>query len=186
MEEIQFFLDDAKDSMDKSIAHLQFELNKIRAGRAAPSMVEGLSVDYYGSMTPLSQVASVTTPDARTLIIKPWEKPMLSVIEKTIKDSNLGFNPQNDGEIIRINIPSLTEERRKDLAKQTRTEGENARVRVRSIRKETNEELRKLQKDGASEDEIKDAEAKVQKLTDTYISKVDEVLYKKEAEIMTV
>ena len=186
MEEIQFFLDDAKDTMDKSIAHLQFELTKIRAGRASPSMVEGLQVDYYGSMTPMSQVASVTTPDARTLVIKPWERPMLAVIEKTIKDSNLGFNPQNDGEIIRINIPSLTEERRRDLVKQTRTEGENARIRIRSIRKETNEELKKLQKDGASEDEIKDAEAKVQKLTDAYISKVDEVLVKKDAEIMTV
>ena len=112
MEEIQFFLDDAKDSMDKSIAHLHSELSKVRAGRASPAMIEGLAIDYYGSMTPMSQVASVTTPDARTLVIKPWERPMLSVIEKTIKDSNLGFNPQNDGEIIRINIPALTEERR--------------------------------------------------------------------------
>ena len=186
MEEIQLFLDDCKDSMDKSIAHLLHELGKIRAGRANPGMLEGLSLEYYGSITPLSQVASVTTPDARTILIKPWEKNMLNIIEKTIKDANLGFNPQNDGEQIRINIPPLTEERRKDLVKQTKNEAEACRVRVRSIRKETNEELRKLQKEGASEDEVKDAEAKVQKFTDTYVAKIEEILVKKDAEIMTV
>jgi ribosome recycling factor len=186
MEEIQMFLDDAKESMEKALGHLQVELQKIRAGRATPGMIEGLSVDYYGSTTPLSQVASVTAPDARTILIKPWEKPMLSIIEKAIRDSGSGFNPQNDGEVVRINIPPLTEERRKDLVKQTKNEGENCRVRVRSIRKETNEELKKLQKEGASEDAVKDAEAKVQKLTDSHIAKVDEVLNKKEAEIMTV
>ncbi len=186
MEEIQFFLDDAKDSMEKSIVSLQHELAKIRAGRANPGMLEGLAVDYYGSITPLSQVASVTTPDARTIMIKPWEKKVIVLIEKAIKDSNLGFNPQNDGEQIRITIPALTEERRKDLVKQTKGEGEASKIRIRNIRKETNEELKKLQKDGAAEDSIKEAEAKVQKLTDTFISKVDEVLGKKEIEIMTV
>lgn len=186
MEEIQFFLDDAKESMEKSIVSLQHELAKIRAGRANPGMLDGLAIDYYGSITPLSQVASVTTPDARTIMIKPWEKKVIVLIEKAIKDGNLGFNPQNDGEQIRITIPPLTEERRKDLVKQTRNEGEASKIRVRNVRKETNEELKKLQKEGAPEDAIKDAEAKVQKLTDTFIAKVDEVLSKKEVEIMTV
>lgn len=186
MEEIQFFLDDAKDSMEKSIVSLQHELAKIRAGRANPGMLEGLAVDYYGSITPLSQVASVTTPDARTIMIKPWEKKVIVLIEKAIKDSNLGFNPQNDGEQIRITIPALTEERRKDLVKQTKGEGEAGKIRIRNIRKETNEELKKLQKEGAAEDSIKEAEAKVQKLTDSFILKVEEVLSKKEIEIMTV
>lgn len=186
MEEIQMFLDDAKESMDKTIAHLQFELQKIRAGRASTGMLEGLTVDYYGTQSPLSQVASVTAPDAKTLLIKPWERNILALIEKAIKEANLGFNPQNDGEQVRINIPPLTEERRKDLVKQTKNEGESCRIRVRTVRKETNEELKKLQKEGASEDAVKDAEAKVQKLTDSYISKVDEILSKKEAEIMTV
>lgn len=186
MEEIELFLDDAKESMEKALSHLQHELQKIRAGRATPSMLEGLSVDYYGSVSPLSQVASVTAPDARTILIKPWEKSIISVIEKAIKEANLGFNPQNDGDVIRINIPPLTEERRKDLVKQTKTEGENCRIRVRTVRKDTNEELKKLQKEGASEDAVKDAEAKVQKLTDAFVSKIDEVLSKKESEIMTV
>lgn len=186
MEEIQLFLDDAKESMEKALTHLQHELQKIRAGRATPVMLEGLSVDYYGTMSALSQVASVTAPDARTLMIKPWEKSMLHIIEKAIKEANLGFNPQNDGDVIRINVPPLTEERRRDLVKQVKTEGESCRVRVRTVRKDTNEELKKLQKEGASEDAVKDAEGKVQKLTDTFIAKIDEVLSKKEAEIMTV
>ncbi len=186
MEEIQMFLDDAKESMEKALSHLQLELQKIRAGRATPGMLEGLTVDYYGSQSPLSQVASVTAPDAKTILIKPWEKGLLSVIEKAIKEANLGFNPQNDGEVVRINVPPLTEERRRDLVKQTKNEGESCRVRVRTIRKETNEELKKLQKEGASEDAVKDAEAKVQKLTDIFVGKIDEVLSKKDAEIMTV
>lgn len=186
MEEIQLFLDDAKESMEKALGHLQHELQKIRAGRATPVMLEGLSVDYYGTMSALSQVASVTAPDARTLMIKPWEKSMLHIIEKSIKEANLGFNPQNDGDVIRINVPPLTEERRRDLVKQVKTEGENCKVRIRTVRKDTNEELKKLQKEGASEDAVKDAEAKVQKLTDGFVSKTDEVLSKKEAEIMTV
>lgn len=186
MEEIEMFIDDAKSSMEKAINHLGVELNKIRAGKASPNMIEGLSVEYYGSRTPLSQVASVTTPDARTLMIKPWEKGMLSEIEKAIRNSNLGFNPQNDGENVRINVPMLTEERRKDLVKQTKSEGETSKVRIRNIRKDTNEDLKKLLKEGASEDAIKDAEATVQKLTDSHIAKIDELLAKKEVEIMTV
>ncbi len=186
MEEIELYLDDAKSSMDKAINHLASELTKIRAGKAMPNMLDGLYVEYYGSQTPLSQVASVSTPDARTLMIKPFEKKLVSEIEKAIRNSNLGFNPQNDGESIRINVPLLTEERRRDLVKQVKGEGETGKIRIRNIRKDTNEELKKLLKDGAAEDAIKEAEAKVQKLTDNHIVKIDDLLAKKEQEIMTV
>lgn len=186
MEEIQFFLDEAKEDMEKALKHIDNELTKIRAGKAMPNMVESVMVDYYGTPTAISQVASVNTPDARTLAIKPWEKAMVAVIDKAIRESNLGFNPQNDGEIVRINVPPLTEDRRKVLVKQAKSEGEDGKVRVRSIRKETNESLRKLLKDGASEDAIKTAEDKVQVLTDSYIVKVDQLIAKKENELLTV
>jgi len=186
MEEIQFFLDEAKEDMEKALKHIDNELTKIRAGKAMPNMVESVMVDYYGTPTAISQVASVNTPDARTLAIKPWEKAMVAVIDKAIRESNLGFNPQNDGEIVRINVPPLTEDRRKVLVKQAKSEGEDGKVRVRSIRKETNESLRKLLKDGASEDDIKTAEDKVQVLTDSYILKVDQLIAKKETELLTV
>ncbi len=186
MEEIQLYLDEAKDSMQKALKHTEAEFSKIRAGKAMPSMVHGVSVNYYGIETPLEQVSSITTPDARTIMIKPFEKKLISEIEKAIKDSNLGFNPQNDGENIRISLPPLTEERRKALVKQVKGESENGKIGIRNIRKDTNEELRKLQKEGASEDEIKKAEEKVQALTNDFISKIDQVLAKKEAEIMTV
>jgi len=186
MEEIQFFLDEAKEDMEKALKHIDNELTKIRAGKAMPNMVESVMVDYYGTPTAISQVASVNTPDARTLAIKPWEKAMVAVIDKAIRESNLGFNPQNDGEIVRINVPPLTEDRRKVLVKQAKSEGEEGKVRVRSIRKETNESLRKLLKDGASEDAIKTAEDKVQVLTDSYIQKVDQLIAKKENELLTV
>jgi len=186
MEEIQFFLDEAKEDMEKALKHIDNELTKIRAGKAMPNMVESVMVDYYGTPTAISQVASVNTPDARTLAIKPWEKAMVAVIDKAIRESNLGFNPQNDGEIVRINVPPLTEERRKVLVKQAKSEGEDGKVRVRSIRKDTNESLRKLLKDGASEDAIKTAEDKVQVLTDSYIVKVDQLIAKKENELLTV
>ena len=186
MEEIQMYLDDAKESMEKALKHIDGELVKIRAGKAMPNMVESIMVNYYGTPTPLSQVASVSTPDARTLVIKPWEKNMVGVIDKTIRESDLGFNPQNDGEVVRINVPPLTEERRKALVKQAKAEGEDGKVRVRSIRKDTNEGLKKLQKDGAAEDAIKSAEDKVQVLTDTYIAKVESLVSKKETELLTV
>jgi len=186
MEEIKLFLDEAKDSMQKSLKHTEGELSKIRAGKATPSMVEGVMVDYYGTATPLGQVGSITTPDARTIAIKPWEKKLINDIEKAIRDSDLGLNPSNDGDIVRINIPPLTEERRKALVKQTKAEGENGKVRIRNIRKDINEELKKLLKEGASQDEIKIAEDKVQALTNEFVAKVDEILAKKEAEIMTV
>jgi ribosome recycling factor len=186
MEEIELYLDDAKDSMQKALKHLDQELTKVRAGKASPNMLDGIMVDYYGTSSPLQNVSSISTPDARTLAIKAWEKGMITTIEKAIRDANLGFNPQNNGEQIIINIPPLTEERRKTLVKQARTEGENSKVRVRAIRKDTNEELRKLLKEGASEDAVKSAEEKVQKFTDETIQTIDSILAKKEAEIMTI
>jgi ribosome recycling factor len=186
MEEIDLFLEDARDSMVKALKHTEVEFTKIRAGKAMPNMIHGITVEYYGVSTPIEQVSSITTPDARTIAIKPFEKKLISDIEKAIRDANLGFNPQNDSELIRISIPPLTEERRKILVKQVRAEAENGKVRIRTIRKETNEELRKLLKEGASEDEVKTAEDKVQSLTNEYIAKIDQVISKKEAEIMTV
>ncbi|TAG54817.1 MAG: ribosome recycling factor [Cytophagales bacterium] len=186
MEEIEFYLDDTKESMDKGIRHLSIELAKIRAGRATPQMLDGLFVEYYGTPTALSQISSISTPDARTLAIKPFEKGLLNVIEKAIRNSDLGLNPQNNGEIVILSVPALTEERRKDLCKRVRGEGEEAKIAIRNIRKNTNEELKKLQKDGAAEDLIKSAEEKVQKLTDSFIMSVDQNCDKKEKEIMTV
>ncbi|RPA70117.1 ribosome recycling factor [Cyclobacteriaceae bacterium YHN15] len=186
MEEIQLYLDEAKDMMQKAVNHTASELVKIRAGKAMPNLLDGVMVAYYGTPTPLQQVASVTTPDARTLTIKPWERNLISEIERSIINSDLGLAPQNNGEVIILTIPPLTEERRKNLVKQAKQECESGKISIRTIRKDTNESLRKLQKDGASEDEIKRAEDTVQKLTDQYSSKVDELLVKKEAEIMTV
>lgn len=186
MEEVDFFLEHAVETMGKSLARLSQELTKIRAGKAMPNMLDALNVDYYGNSTPVHQVASITTPDARTLIIKPWEKAMIGEIEKAIINSDLGLNPQNDGEIVRINIPALTEERRIILVKQAKAAAENGKVSIRNIRKDTNEQLKKLLKDGASEDLIKDAEAKVQKHTDEHVKKIDGVFEVKEKDIMTL
>ena len=184
MEEIELYLDEAKEQMNKALAHLSFELTKIRAGKANPAMLDGLMVSYYGAMSPLNQVSSVTTPDVRTLFIKPWEKGLIQEIEKSIINANLGLTPQNDGQQVIINIPMLTEERRRQLVKQVSHECEQGKVSVRSIRKETNESLKKIK--GASEDDLKNAEATVQTLTDEFILKIDALLRKKEAEIMTV
>lgn len=186
MEEIDMYLDEARESMNKSIHHLAGELVKIRAGKATPGMLDGLMVEYYGNPTPINQVASVTTPEARTLMVKPWEKNVIPEIERAIINSDLGLNPQNDGEQVIINIPQLTEERRQVLVKQAKHEGEQGKVSIRNIRKETNDNLKKLQKDGAAEDDIKRAEDKVQALTDDFTKKIDELLEKKEKEIMTV
>jgi len=186
MEEIEFILEEAKESMDKAISFLSSELTKIRAGKASPDMLAGVSVEYYGAMTPLSQVSSVNTPDARTLVIKPFEKSILNDIERAIMNSDLGLNPQNDGDIIRISVPALTEERRRDLVKKSKSECENSRITLRSVRKEMNDELKKLLKDGAPEDAIKGAEDSVQKITDSYNKKIDDLFAKKEVDIMTV
>ncbi|MBD1365527.1 ribosome recycling factor [Mucilaginibacter sp. ZT4R22] len=177
---------DAKALMDKAIAHADSELTKIRAGKANPAMLDDITIDYYGTATPLSQVGSVNTPDARTIVVQPWEKNLLPLIEKAIKEANLGVNPQNDGIIIRINVPPLTEERRRDLVKKAKAEAETGKVAVRNIRKDANEKIKKLKTEGVSEDEIKVGEAEVQKLTDAYIIKVDQLSEAKEKDIMTV
>jgi ribosome recycling factor len=186
MEDLEFYLEEAKDHMEKSVHHVSVALAKIRAGRAMPGMLDGLVVDYYGNPTPINQVASVNTPDAKTLAIKPWEKNMLAEIEKAIINSDLGLNPQNDGEIIRLNIPPLTEERRKNLVKQSRNEAEHGRVSVRNVRKDANDHLKNLLKEHVSEDEVKNAELIIQEFTDEFIKKTDDLLAKKEEEIMTV
>lgn len=186
MDEIQFVLDSANESMQASIDHLIKELAKIRAGKAHASMLDGIYVDYYGSSTPLSQVSNVNTPDARTITVQPWEKALLGVIEKAIMMANIGLNPQNNGDIIMISVPPLTEERRMQLVKQAKNEGEHARVSVRNARKEANDEIKKLQKDTISEDAAKGAEEKIQKLTDKFVAKVDELMVLKEKDIMTV
>jgi ribosome recycling factor len=179
-------LDDCKEKMEKAVVHTESELTKIRAGKANPSMLDSVHVDYYGSATPLAQVSNINTTDARTIVIQPWEKSLLGTIEKAIIDSNLGLNPQNDGTIIRLAIPPLTEESSRDLVKKAKEEAEKGRVAVRNIRKDTNEAIKKLKNDGASEDEIKVGEAEVQKLTDIYSAKVDQLAEAKEKDIMTV
>lgn len=172
--------------MQKAVDHTASELIKIRAGKAMPNLLDGIMVNYYGSPTPLQQVSSITTPDARTLSIKPWERNLISEIERSIVNSDLGLAPQNNGEVIILTIPPLTEERRRHLVKQVKNECENGKISLRTVRKDTNEALRKLQKEGASEDDVKRAEDTVQKLTDTYSSKIDEQYTKKEAEVMKV
>jgi ribosome recycling factor len=177
---------DAKAAMDRAIDHADNELNKIRAGKASPSMLDDIYVDYYGTSTPLSQVGTVNTPDARTIVVQPWEKSLLTAIEKAIMEANLGVNPQNDGVIIRINVPPLTEERRRDLVKKAKGEAETGKIAIRNVRKDANEKIRKLKAEGVSEDEMKTGEAEVQKLTDAYIAKVDQLSEAKEKDIMTV
>lgn len=186
MEEIEIYLDTAKEMMAKAVQHTKDAFAKIRAGKAMPAMLEGVQVEYYGNMTPLSQVASVTTPDARTISIKPWEKTIIPDIEKAIMNSDLGLNPQNDGELIRINVPALTEERREILVRQAKQEAENGKISIRNARKDTNDAIKKLKGDGVSEDAIKNAELDVQQLTDKYSDEIDSVLAVKEKDIMTV
>ena len=184
MEDIDMILDMARESMNDSIKHLEKQLLSIRAGRANPSMLDSVKVDYYGSLTPIAQVANINTPDARTLAVQPWEKPMIAEIEKAIINSDLGLNPQNNGEIVIINIPPLTEERRKDLVKRAKNEAEEARIGLRNSRKDANDEIKKL--DSMSEDIIKNAEERVQDLTNSFVKKVDGILEAKEKDIMHV
>jgi len=186
MEEIEFILDSTKESMNGSVAHLEKEFLNIRAGKATPQMLGGVFVDYYGSQTPLSQVANINVPDARTITVTPWEKSMLHPIEKAIMIANLGFNPMNNGDNIIISVPPLTEERRRALVKQAKAEAEDAKIGIRNARKDANTEIKKLEKEGTSEDDCKKAEEDVQKLTDAYIKKIEEHLVIKEAEIMKV
>lgn len=182
-EEVTFILDAAKESMDGAMKHLEKAFIKIRAGKASPVMLSTVMVEYYGSPTPLSQVSNINTPDGRTISVQPWEKSILQDIETAIINSNLGFNPMNNGEMIIINVPPLTEERRRDLVKQAKAEAEDAKVSIRSARQEANKDLKKLD---ISEDLLANAEVDVQELTDKYSKKVDTVLDAKEVEIMTV
>ena len=182
-EEVDFILDSAKENMDRAMAHLEKSFAKIRAGKASPIMLSTVKVDYYGSPTPLSQVANVNTTDARTISVQPWEKNMLQEIEKAITNANLGFNPMNNGDLIIINVPPLTEERRRDLVKQAKAEAEDAKIGVRNARQEANKDIKGID---LPEDTVKDAEASIQELTNKYSKKIEELLTVKEAEIMKV
>jgi ribosome recycling factor len=185
-EESLLCLEMAEENMQHALSHLDKEFAKIRAGKASPAMLDGVKVDNYGVLSPISQVSSINTPDARQITIQPWDKNMLSAIEKAIMAANLGFNPQNDGIIIRIPVPPLTEERRRELVKRARTESENSKVAIRNIRRNANEEAKALEKEGVSEDEVKLLQTKIQELTDAMITKVDKMIEAKEKDIMTV
>jgi ribosome recycling factor len=186
MSDINTILEDTSSTMNKAISHLESELTKIRAGKANPGMLEGIMVDYYGNPTPLHQVANVSILDARTISLQPWEKSMLQAIEKGIMAANIGITPQNDGVNIRLFLPPLTEERRRELVKRCNGEGENAKISVRNIRRDAIEQIKKLQKDGTSEDACKDAEKEVQDTTDKFTALVEKHLVAKEKEIMAV
>ncbi|MFH1004607.1 MAG: ribosome recycling factor [Bacteroidota bacterium] len=185
-EDAQFIIDATKEQMEGAISHLESGLARVRAGRANPSMLDEIRVDYYGTLSPLSQISNINTPDARTIMIQPWEKNMLEPIQKAIQSANMGFNPINNGMLIIINIPPLTEERRKDLVKKIRIEGEHAKVSIRNARKEGNEEIKNLSKKKLAEDEIKIAEEKIQQHTDAYTTIVDKHIDAKEKEILTI
>jgi ribosome recycling factor len=185
-EELNMHIKDATQSMEKAISHLEVELGKMRAGRANPQMFDGLVVDYYGSPTPIAQVGNISVADARTLTIQPWEKNMLQPIERSIIAANLGVTPQNDGSIIRIFLPPLTEERRREIVKRVQAEGEHSKVAIRNIRRDAIEQVKKLQKNGLSEDIAQDAEKEIQDITNKYIATVDKHLASKEKEIMSV
>lgn len=185
-EELNEIYSELRNSNEKTLTHLENELVKVRAGKATPSMLHGVMVDYYGSPTPLQQVANIGTIDARTISVQPWEKAMLNEIAKGIINSNLGLNPQNNGETILINVPALTEERRKELVKKAKSEGEHAKVGIRNNRKDALDFVKELKSDGLSEDFVKDAETHIQSITDTYVKKVDDQLDLKEKDIMTI
>jgi len=185
-EELDFILDAAKEAMQNAIKHLDVQLIKIRAGKATPLMLNSVMVNYYGASTPLNQVANVTALDGRTLTVQAWEKAMLEEIQKGITNANLGLNPQNNGEMIIINVPTPTEERRKELSKQAKAEGEHAKIGIRNARKDANDEIKKLKNDGLSEDLCKSFEDEVQEITNNFIAKVDTLIAAKEKDIMTV
>jgi len=185
-EEVEMIIEMVVDSMDKAVLHLEQTLLKIRAGKADPNILNGIMVEYYGATTPLNQMASVTVPDSKSLLIQPWDKQVISAIERAIMASNIGLMPNSMGDVIRINLPPLTEERRRDLVKQVKNETENAKVSIRTARRDGNEEIKKLKKDGLAEDIEKEAEEQIQQLTDKFVKKIDEVAAKKEKDIMTV
>lgn len=185
-ENIELYLDDAKERMEKSLVHLEESLSKLRAGKASPAMLKDIKVEYYGTLTPLTQMANIGTADARTIVIQPWDKSSISEIEKAIMKANLGFNPTNNGEIIRITVPELTEERRRQLSKSVKSEGENAKIAIRNIRRDIVSEIKKLEKEGVSEDVVKEGQKMVQKMTDDYITKIDKIIEAKQNDIMEV
>ena len=185
-EEIEFILDLAKEQMQESISRLESVLSKIRAGKASPQMLSAVKVDYYGALTPLSQMSNINTPDSQTISIQPFDKSVMGDIEKAISDANLGLNPMNNGELIIINVPSLTEERRREFVKQVKSETENCKVSIRSARQKANDEIKKIGKDGISEDMIRDSEINVQNLTDEYITITDKHFEDKQKDMMTI
>lgn len=185
-EEVKMVVDDAKENMESVISFLNKEYHKLRAGKASPDMLESIKIECYGSMMPINQVANVNAPDAKQLIVQPWDKNNLSLLEKEIRNANLGFNPINNGEVLRIIVPALTEERRKDIVKQAKQIAEQSKVSVRSVRKTANDMAKTLKNDGVSEDEIKSLEDQIQELTDDYTKQIDEIYETKEKEIMTV
>ena len=185
-EEIEIILEETEERMLNAISHLETELSKLRAGKATPMLLDGITVDYYGVTTPLSQVSNINTPDAKSIVVQPWEKNMLGIIEKAILAANVGLTPMNNGEIIRINVPPLTEERRMQLVKKVKAEGENAKISVRNSRKWANDELKRLLREGLEEDLEKDASITVQGYTDQNVKKVDEVVEIKEKDLLTV
>lgn len=185
-DDLDFALEEAEEKMGNAISHLERELVKIRAGKANPQMLDSVWVDYYGTQTKLSQVSNINTPDPRSIVIQPWEKNMLAPIEKAIQAANLGFNPQNDGTLVRISVPPLTEERRRDLVKKVKNEAENTRVSIRTVRRDAIETGKKLEKEGAPEDLVKKFESDVQDLTNRYNAKVEELVAVKEEDIMTI
>ena len=185
-EEVQLVFEMTRERMEKSLEHLDNELVRIRAGKANVHILDGVMVDYYGTETPLNQVSNISTPDAKTILVQPWEKTMIDPIEKALMNSNVGITPSNNGDAIRLSIPPLTEERRKDLFKQVKNEGEHARVSLRNSRRDANDEYKQMQKDGLSEDETKTAEDRIQKLTDEFSEKVEKIVEAKESEIMTI
>lgn len=186
MSTVNEVIEQLKEQLEKNLEHTIVEFGRIRAGKASPTMLDSVMVEYYGALTPLAQVANVGTPDARTLAIQPWDRSLIRPIEVAIINSNLGFAPMNDGEMIRISVPPLNEERRKELVKRTKGEAENSKVGIRNLRKDANERIKKLQKDGLSEDEAKAAEDRVQKMVDGFIAKTDQLVVDKEKDIMTI
>jgi ribosome recycling factor len=185
-EEAKFIIEEIKESMQHALTHLEKEFHKFRTGKASPQMLEGVRVEYYGNPTSVDKIANINTPDARTIIVQPWEKAMLNPLAKAILDANLGFNPQNNGEILRITVPPLTEERRRELVKKAKGEAEIARVSIRNIRRNAVEDAKKLEKEGLSEDDIKVLEKEIQHITDSFIAQADKILEHKEKDVMTV